>query len=255
MVREGIQMSFLGWMKHAVPFSLVLLIVLWLYLTWRSKLPKNVVVEVEKIGLGPEAKLVGLIITITVLLWVLRPLILERTGLRINDAMIGIFGSSLLFLVRSKKKPLLKFKEVRIPWGIIFMLGGGLAIGNILLASGASDLFVHGLNFLPRNELIFLVVIATIANLSTELISNTALSATFMPVVVLLYNSVGFDPFIGILTVAVCSDMAFMLPIATPPNAIVSKSKYVNFKEMIKHGFLLNVIVIVLWVLYAWFIL
>ena len=96
-----------------------------------------------------------------------------------------------------------------------------------------------------------MIVIGIIANFSTELLSNTALSATMIPIVIQLYKSLGFNPFLGILTVDVCSDMAFMLPIATPPNAIVSKTKHVNFRSMIKYGFWLNIIVIILWVLYA----
>ena len=130
-----------------------------------------------------------------------------------------------------------------------------MALGNVLLNVGVSDLFIQVMGFLPKDELVFLIATAVIANFSTELISNTALSATLIPVIVQFYKYAGFNPFLGILTVAVCSDMAFMLPIATPPNAIVVRSRYVNFRNMISYGFFLNIITIVLWVLYAWVVL
>jgi len=251
MIKENIQMGFLTWSKTVMPFTIVLLFILWIYMAWKSKLPKKIMINVEKIKLEPEAKIIISILLITVLFWMLRPIISEKTGLGINDAMIAMIGSTSLFLIRYKNKPILKFSDVNIPWGIVLMVGGGLAIGSILLSSGTADFFIESMSFLPKNKLVFLIMTSVLSNFSTELMSNTALSATLIPIIGQLYNSVGFNPFVGILTVAVCSDMAFMLPIATPPNAIVSKSKYVNFKEMIKHGFLLNIIVIVLWVLYA----
>ncbi|MBL7169658.1 MAG: DASS family sodium-coupled anion symporter [Candidatus Aenigmarchaeota archaeon] len=251
MMRENMEIGFLAWAKIVMPFTLTLLAVLWLYMSWRTKLPKKIVIDIKKIKLDSHAKLVIFVLLLTVLAWLLRPYVSEKTGFQLNDIMIGLLGSLSLFLIRYKNKPLLRIKDVKIPWNIILMVGGALALGNILLNVGMSDIFVQVMGFLPRNELVFLIATAVIANFSTELISNTALSATLIPVIVQLYKSAGFDPFLGILTVAVCSDMAFMLPIATPPNAIVYKSKYVNFRKMVSYGFLLNIIVIVLWVLYA----
>ena len=251
MMRENIQIGFLSWSKMVLPFTLILLVILWLYMTKRSKLPEKIVIDVENIKLNPQAKVVIAILLLTVIAWIIRPFISERFNFPINDIGIGVVSALSLFFINYKSKPILQVKDAKIPWGIVLMVGGALAVGNILLNTGISDLFVETMSFLPRNKLVFLIVTAVIANFSTELLSNTALSATLIPIIIQLYKSVGFDPFLGILTVAVCSDMAFMLPIATPPNAIVSKSKYVNFRNMISHGFWLNLIVIVLWVLYA----
>jgi len=251
MMRENIQIGFLSWSKMILPFTLILLVILWLYMTKRTKLPEKIVIDVENIKLSSQAKVVIAVLLLTVLAWIIRPFIPERFNLPINDIGIGVVSALSLFFISYKSKPILQIKDTKIPWGIVLMVGGALAVGNILLNTGISDLFVDAMSFLPRNKLVFLIVTAVIANFSTELLSNTALSATLIPIIIQLYRSVGFDPFLGILTVAVCSDMAFMLPIATPPNAIVSKSKSVNFRKMISHGFWLNLIVIVLWVLYA----
>jgi len=251
MMRENIDIGFLDWSKIVLPFTLILLVVLWLYMTKRSKLPDNIKVDVENVELNPQAKVVIAILLVTVLIWIMRPFISQKFNLPINDIDIGVVSAISFFFISYKSKPILQVKDAKIPWGIVLMVGGALAVGNILLNTGISDLFVESMSFLPKNKLVFLIATAIIANFSTELLSNTALSATLIPIIIQLYKSVGFNPFLGILTVAVCSDMAFMLPIATPPNAIVSKSKYVNFRNMISHGFWLNLIVIVLWVTYA----
>jgi len=251
MMRENIQIGFLSWSKMILPFTLILLVILWLYMTKRSKLPEKIVIDVENIKLSPQAKVVIIILLLTVIIWIIRPFISKKFDLPINDIGIGVVSALSFFFISYKSKPILQVKDTKIPWGIVLMVGGALAVGNILLNTGISDLFVETMSFLPKNKLVFLIATAVIANFSTELLSNTALSATLIPIIVDLYKSVGFDPFLGILTVAVCSDMAFMLPIATPPNAIVSKSKSVNFKNMISYGFWLNLIVIVLWVVYA----
>lgn len=251
MIREGIEMGFLMWAKTLMPFTMILLVVLWVYMILRTRMPKKIVVDVEDIKLSFEAKLVVIALLLTVCAWLLRPYISEKFGLGINDIMIGMMGSVPLLFIRTKKKPLLRVKDVNIPWNIIVMIGGALAIGNILLNANVSDLVIEMLNFLPKNETLFLIITGVITNFSTELLSNTALSATLIPIIVQLYKSFNFNVLLGIFTVDVCSDMAFMLPIATPPNAIVSKTKYVNFKNMIKYGFWLNLIVTALWVLYA----
>ena len=251
MMREGMEVWFLTWTKTLMPFTLILLVILWLYMIWKSKFPKKIVVDVKKITIGHEGRLVVCVLLFTVIAWLLRPWISERIGFQLNDIMIGMLGSLSLFLIKFRNKPILRIKDVKIPWNIILMVGGALALGNILLNVGVSDIFIKIMDFLPKNELVFLIATAVIANFSTELISNTALSATLIPIIIQFYKSAGFNPFLGILTVAVCSDMAFMLPIATPPNAIVSKSRYVNSKKMFSYGFLLNLVVIVLWVLYA----
>ena len=255
MMREGISTGFMMWAKAVMPFTLILLFVLWLYMSWRTKMPEKIVVKVEDIKLSHEAKLVILVLVLTVLAWLFRPYISEKIGFQLNDIMIGILGSFSLFFIQSNKKSILRLKDAKIPWNIILMIGGALALGNVLLNVGVSDLFIQVMGFLPKDELVFLIATAVIANFSTELISNTALSATLIPVIVQFYKYAGFNPFLGILTVAVCSDMAFMLPIATPPNAIVVRSRYVNFRNMISYGFFLNIITIVLWVLYAWVVL
>jgi sodium-dependent dicarboxylate transporter 2/3/5 len=255
MMREGMEIGFLGWAKILMPFTLILLLILWIYMSWRAPTTKKIRVKTKRIRLEPAAKLTILILLITVFFWLFRPYLSQKFSIEISDVTIGLLGASLLFLVRTKKEPILKIKDVKIPWDIILMLGGALALGNILLSVGISDLFIQFMSFIPKNEISYLLITAIIANFSTELISNTALSATLIPIIIEFYKSAGFSPLLGIFTVAVCSDMAFMLPIATPPNAIISKNKHVTFKKMFSYGMWLNLIVIILWVLYAWLIL
>ncbi len=255
MMREGVNIGFLGWAKILMPFTSLLLLILWIYMSWRAPNTKKIRVKTKRIRLETNAKLTILILLITVLFWLLRPYLSQKSTIEISDVIIGLLGASLLFLIRTKKEPILKIKDVKIPWDIILMLGGALALGNILLSVGISDLFIQFMSFVPKNEISYLLITAIIANFSTELISNTALSATLIPIIIQFYKSAGFSPLLGIFTVAVCSDMAFMLPIATPPNAIISKNKHVTFKKMFSYGVWLNFIVIILWVLYAWILL
>jgi sodium-dependent dicarboxylate transporter 2/3/5 len=255
MIRENIEMGFLTWAKILLPFSLISLLVLWVYMIITTKMPKKTKLKIQDLKLEPASKLVILVLLITVLFWLIRPYINRIINLEINDIMIGLVGAFSLFLIRFRGSPLLGIKDVKIPWDIILMVGGALALGNILLNVGISTLFIDMMNFLPKNDLLFLIAIAFISNFSTELISNTAFSATFIPIVIDFYKSAGFNPYLGILTVAVCSDMAFMLPIATPPNAIVYKDKNVTVRKMFGYGFTLNLIIIILWILYSWLLL
>src|SRR3989338_3569532 len=253
--KENINMSFFTWSKIMLPFSIIFIIILWLYITFKSKLPKNITLNYTRTKLKDGAKITIIVVLSAVILWFTKSFVFEKIGLFLDDVFIGLAASILLFVIRIKGEPLLKWEDANIPWDIILMFGGGLALGSILLSSGTAQWTVSALNFLPKNEFIFLIVTSMFIVFATELLSNTVLAATIMPVIIELYKTNGFSPLAGILTVAVCSTMAFMFPIGTPPNAIVFKSRIVSFKKMIEYGFVLNLLVVVLWVVYLKFFL
>jgi sodium-dependent dicarboxylate transporter 2/3/5 len=131
------------------------------------------------------------------------------------------------------------------------MFGGGLALGNTILVSGAAQYIVDLLPTFSNSFILVILVVTTVSVFLTEFMSNTAFAATFIPIFLTFAKSLGMNPFLVILTVGVSSSLAFMLPIGTPPNAIVSKVKEVKISDMAKTGFFMNIISIFLWSLYA----
>lgn len=253
--REGVHMDFLLWLKMIFPFSMAFLLILWIYLQVRTKSPENVVLSIQDTHLKKGAKLTILVLFFTIFLWVFKALIFEFTGVTFDDVAIGLLASLMLFILTVEKQPLLSWEDVNIPWDVILMFGGGLALGQILLVSGTAEWIVSWFSFIPKNPVLYLLVVSIFSVFATELLSNTALTSTLVPIVIQFYKNAGFNPFIGIITVAVCSAMAFMFPIATPPNAIAFKTRFISFKKMAGYGLFLNILVIFLWVFYAAFVI
>lgn len=248
---EGFFIDFLTWSKMVLPFSIIFLLGLWVYSLLTSRAPRKVKVDLRKIKLTDEAWLTIFVILTVVFLWFTKQHISSFLGFRIEDAVIGLFGSFLLLFLPIHGRRLLHFDEVKIPWGILLMFGGGLALGNLLLASGTAEYLIQFLDFIPQNLPLLILITAIITTFTTEFISNTALAAALIPIVIPLYKSFGFDPFLGILTVAVCSSTAFMFPIATPPNAMVYKTHKITFSTMARYGFILNILAVLLWTAYV----
>jgi sodium-dependent dicarboxylate transporter 2/3/5 len=254
LAKGGIIISFSDWLKLISPFSFIMLFSLWLFMLFKFGILKSqkINIKIEKIPNETGAKIVSLIIIITVIVWTIKPFVPILHD--IDDVMIGLISSVLLIIIPIPgKKILLGWKDIKIPWGILLLFGGGLALGNSLLVSGTAQYIVE---FLPEwnNFILIIFVIASLSVMLTEFMSNTAFSATFIPLFLLFANSLGINPLFVVLTVAVCSSLAFMLPIGTPPNTIVYKTKYVKIFDMIKTGILLNVISIILWTLYVFLV-
>ncbi len=205
--------------------------------------------------LGPVSKaekIVGIIFLITACTWILRGSINNWLDTKVlNDTTIAIGGGILMFITPLKLKEgkfLMEWKATqRLPWGILLLFGGGMALAramervNIVQTVGDA---IAGNG--QMNELLLIIGLCAFMLFMTEVMSNIALTVIFIPVVLGIAGSMGVDPLHLSLPVTLAASYAFMMPISTPPNAIVFSSGMIRMKEMIRAGFLLNIIAIIL---------
>lgn len=175
----------------------------------------------------------------------------------INDGTIAIFISILLFITPSSKSKegLITWKVIpKIPWAIIFLFGGGFALANGFMASGLSE-YVGGKLIVAGNlsDINLLLVVSTLITALTEFTSNTATTEMMLPIVSGLANQIQINPLFIMIPVTLSASMGFMLPVGTPPNAIVFSTGKLKMMDMIKAGLILNIIAIVLVVLLTYF--
>ena len=245
-----------------LPLSAVMLPLAWLALT-RVVFKVDFVTSEEgksalrnmKSELGsmsvPE-KRVAIIFAITALAWIFRKLLINVPGLEaLDDSLIAIAGAILLFIVPSgdKSDPLLlrwQYAE-RLPWGVLVLFGGGLTLASAVSKTGLAAWLGTSLQAVGTLPLIVIVVIiATLIIFLTELTSNVATTVTFLPVVGAIAIEAGYDPIVLAVPVTFAASCAFMLPVATPPNAIVFGSGMLKIPRMARAGMALNLIGIVL---------
>ncbi|HET8827931.1 MAG TPA: DASS family sodium-coupled anion symporter [Pelobium sp.] len=249
----GIEISFFRWMVFATPFSILLLIITWVYLT-RYKIEEQATEESFQMAKLPkmsvQEKRVTIVFVLVAFLWLTRSFIWEPIFPGLDDTIIAIIGAVLMFLIPAGegKGNLMDWESARkLPWDVLLIFGAGLAIAKGFaetdLTTWLAGYFVH-LNFLPAFAIIFLVI--AVINFLTEITSNTATASLVLPVLVTLSVSLGVETLPLLAGAAIAASCAFMLPVATPPNAIVFSSGKVAIKEMVKTGFLLNVLSIVL---------
>jgi sodium-dependent dicarboxylate transporter 2/3/5 len=200
---------------------------------------------------GAEVR-VFIIFILTALAWLSRSALDNIPGLTyLSDAGIAMISALVLFLLPSgdatKKGPLLDWKDAQenVPWGLLVLFGGGLSLANAVQSTG---LAIWLGNLIPGGISIVLIVILVVTMIIflTELTSNMATTATFLPVVAAVALQSNFDPLLVTAAVAIAASCAFMLPVATPPNAIVFGSGLIKVPQMARAGFLLNLVGIVL---------
>ncbi|MFQ5537150.1 MAG: SLC13 family permease [Gemmatimonadota bacterium] len=265
----GVEVGFMQWMGVGVPVAAVMLPVTWLLLTRLLFPPGNLtgdaasIIQSERDALGPASrgeKITGAVFALTALAWVLRS---EKTigavtipGLEtfapfVRDSTIAIAASVALFLIPvnwKEGKFCLDWDTARrIPWGILVLFGGGLSLAVAMDQTGLAAWIgnsVSAMGGVPA-----LVVVAAVAALVvylTELTSNVATTSMAMPVMAGAAAGLSMEPLLLMATAALSASMAFMLPVATPPNAIVFGSGYITIPQMVRAGFLLNLCAIVL---------
>lgn len=256
----GLEISFARWMMIGVPLMLLLLPIMYILLSRfifpikMKELPggKSVILDqLESLGniSKPEFR-VAIIFTLTALLWILRPLISELIP-GLSDAGIAISAGLSLFLIPSGKTAggsLLKWGDLRdLPWGILILFGGGLSLASAISSTGLAKWIgqgVSGLDALPILLLLFVVILIII--FLTEITSNTATAAAFLPILASSAVGIGQNPMLFVIPAAIAASCAFMLPVATPPNAIIYGSGKVSIPQMSKAGIWLNIIVSVI---------
>jgi solute carrier family 13 (sodium-dependent dicarboxylate transporter), member 2/3/5 len=254
----GTEIAFANWMLIGVPVSACMLPLAWLALTrlvfkvefrtspeGRQELKR---LKDEMGAISTPEKRVGMVFLTLAALWITRPLLNRLPGLEgLEDSMIAMGGAIALFLVPSgsREDPLLlrwNYAE-RLPWGVLILFGGGLTLARAVSRTGLADWIGSSLNALGELPLFWLVlIVSTLIILLTELTSNVATTTTFLPVVGAIAVASGFDPLLVTVPVTLAASCAFMLPVATPPNAIVFGSGLLTIPKMVRAGIALNII-------------
>lgn len=256
------EVEFSKYLMVGLPICILMLFIAYFLLT-RVLYPSKVsqlassaqVIDDQIKELGPISKaekIVGIIFLLTASSWILRGSINNWLDSKLlNDTVIAIAGGILMFITPLKLKEgkfLMEWKATqRLPWGILLLFGGGMALAramesvNIVQTVGDA---IAGNG--EMNELLLIIGLCTFMLFMTEIMSNIALAVIFIPVVLGIANSMGVDPVHLSLPVTLAASYAFMMPISTPPNAIVFSSGMIRMKDMIRAGFLLNIIAIIL---------
>lgn len=257
----GIDLGFAQWMMMALPLAVVFLVVAWLVLT-RWLYPPEIdhvpggaeLLQHELSRLGPLSRGERNVLVVFVLMagsWIARaPLqaVLAGTPMAaIDDAVIAIGGAVLLFALpvdgRAGVFTMDWATAKQLPWGVLLLFGGGLALAAAVAENGV-DVYVGSLiaELSGASVVVLIAIVATTVLLLTELTSNTATTAALVPVVAGTAIVLGLDPLVLTIPAALAASCAFMLPVATPPNAIVFGSGHVTIPQMVRAGVVLNVV-------------
>ena len=256
---HGIELDFLTWMMLGLPLATVLLpIAWWLLVHWLYpvEIPANSRVEEQidarRTDLGTistDEKKVALVFVVVVLYWMLRRPIAAGVGFEpISDSGMAVAGALMLFVLPSSddrlKQGILTWGDLsNLPWGVLLLFGGGLALAAQVADSGLAEWLGLQLSSTAnwgRLVLIFAGVVLVI--FLTELTSNLATTATFLPIMAALALQLGVPPVLLCIPVTLAASCAFMLPVATPPNAVIYASGQVTIRQMMRAGFLLNLL-------------
>jgi len=259
---HNITISFTDWMLLGVPIVMVLLPIAWFILTrfvfpmksFKGKKGKKFILEeLEKMGpvTAPE-KRVAMVFAFIALSWMTRPLFKEFTDIgffeNLTDTNIAIFGALLMFLIPAGAKgkrgaTLLNWDwALKLPWGVLLLFGGGLSMAAAIQSTGLSIWLGEGLAALTVFHLFILIGgLVTLVVFLTELTSNTATTAALLPVLGAIAFASGMDPILLAAPAALAASCAFMLPVATGPNAIVFASGKVPIPQMSRAGFWINI--------------
>jgi solute carrier family 13 (sodium-dependent dicarboxylate transporter), member 2/3/5 len=262
--RHGIDLSFAAWSAMAVPLAAIFLPLAWLLLT-RVVFPigRDMIEALGSgdllVGIGSQGpmtaaeKRVGIVFLAAAFLWMTRPLLNQLPGLAgLTDPGIALTCAAALFLIpsgdRKERRFLMTWREAQdIPWQVLILFGGGLSLAAAMDSSGLAQWIGDALAGLGGlSPFVFLVIVTATVVALTELSSNTATTAALLPVVATLAAGADMDILTISAAVAIAASCAFMLPVATPPNAIVFAAGYVTVADMVRAGFLMNLLSVAL---------
>lgn len=265
----NIEISFVNWMIIGVPFSAALIAIIYFVLI--KLFPnKGLIFDASKTVIGDELSQLGKItpkekqvlwtFAVIVSLWIFRSIInsiFPQLGL--TDTMISILGAIALFAIPHNLKKgdfILEWKDTqKLAWGILILFGGGLALAKGMSASGIVDIVANTISNSDISVLVTASLLIILMLFMTELMSNVALTAVLAPVVAGIAIGLEIPILYLLIPVTMASSCAFMLPMATPPNAIVFASGFVKVHQMARVGILLNCIAIALLILMFQFII
>lgn len=265
----GYEITFMQWFVFGLPISVILIFICWKYLTkyaftFKQKTFPGGKEEIKrllsKLGtISYEEKVVAFVFALTAFCWITRSFLLQKLLPGLDDTIIAIFFAIVLFLIPSKKKgeQLINWEEaVKMPWGIILLFGGGMALAKGFEESGLATWIGSQMTSLAGLPILVLVLVLIAAvNFLTEITSNLATTAMLLPVLAPMALTIDVHPFVLMVGAAVAASCAFMLPVATPPNAVVFGSGYLRIPDMVSKGFIMNIISIFILTFFVYFVL
>ena len=262
-----IKISFLEWMTLALPISAILLFLSFFIFFYLINKNKNINqanlqnIKLKKLpSISSDEIKVFLVFIVTVSAWVFRGYLNDFNFLfNLTDPGIAITSAFLFFLIPSsnQKNDLLQWNHMKqLPWGLLILFGGGLALAKAIMVSGLGDWLGSQLAFLDNFSLLYVIFILIFATVFlTEVLSNTALTISFLPIIGLLAIDMGLPVNIIGMAVVIATSCAFMLPIATPPNAVIFATEKIKVMNMVKVGFVMNIFSILIITLFFYLIL
>ncbi len=269
----NIEIDFAQWMVFGTPLAFIMLILSWLLLTYVifplkiKEIPggKEVIrAELKKLGRLSRAEIsVGVIFILASLGWIFLDTILKSWGIKIDkiDSVIAMGVSALLFILPANNQGdrLIDWGVAKkLPWDVLLLFGGGLALSAQFSKTGLSLWIGHLVSDFSHLPILFIIFMVTLMVIFlTEITSNTATAAAFLPVIGGVAMGMGYENHQSLLLtipVALSATCAFMLPVATPPNAIAYGSGYVKITDMIKAGLWLNLVGVVLISAFSYFL-
>jgi sodium-dependent dicarboxylate transporter 2/3/5 len=254
----GIDVSFAQWLLVGLPVSAISLFVMWLYMVnvgvRVGKTPilgEKTLITKKLADLGKitrDEKLVIAVFVSAITAWITRGLVWADMFPLVDDSTIALLAAmSLFFIPSSKNKRLLDWNSaVKIPWGILVLIGGGLALAGSFTVTGVDVWMADQLSFLQGTHYFVIVLVLASIVIFSEYLSNTATAALMIPVAAALAPTLGVNPILLMMPVAIAASYGFILPSSTPSNAIVLSSGHVSPKKMARVGLPLNIIGVLL---------
>ena len=260
---KGVEISFLEWMKVGVPISITMVVLIWLWLSRNVKTKSRVPLPSPGVW-RKEEKRTMVVFFFTALAWMTRSapfggwksffgFISENDiGLynilaNANDASVAFIAVIILFCTPSgnkKNEKLLDWETAnKIPWGLIILVGSGICLGTAISESGLSEQAAKLLTGIDKLKTVFVILcVALLVTFLTEITSNTATTVILMPILGAVSTASGIEPTLLLIPAAISASCAFMLPVATMPNAVVYGTGEFSIKRMVKEGFVLNLV-------------
>ena len=260
---------FSRWMLICTPiaflllFALYLVMVKWLYPNRIKSDPatrEHIRHELKALGpISPAEKRVLIIFICTALLWITKDLINELGWIDLDDTMIALMGALALFICpagerNAASKYVLEWADTsKMAWGILLLFGGGIALASALEKAGLIALLGKWIaGFSGSDPLVLIVMIAIVSIFISEVMSNIAQVLVFSPVIAGIADALHMNPIMLGLPMCLAASCASMMPMGTPPNAIVFASGHIQMKQMMRTGFVMNIVAVVLITLFCW---
>ena len=250
--KYNIPINFIDWVIFIAPLSIILLIFLWLYFSFKirneDKRVNQSSIKKKLISLGTlsvEEKITSLILLTVASLWIFKMKINQIFEINLSDSGIALFCAFLFFVIPVNKKynTILNADWFRnIPWNVLILFGGGLAMASLVMDTGLASEISKNIIFFKNFDIFLIILFLTLLTcFLTEFTSNTATTFLLLPLLGTFAIDTGLDVVKIILPVVLAASCAFMMPISTPPNAIVFSTGQVNISFMVKTGILMNI--------------